>query len=214
MTHLVDLVTVTRRFVSRAETVVAVDGVSFSIGPGEVVGVVGPSGSGKTTLLQLVLGWERPDEGSVVVDPSVAEHPGWAGIASVPQELGLLPELTGAQNVELSVRLGRAADGADRTRWAIVELGLEGLGDRLPGELSLGEQQRFAVARAVGPVPRLLVADEPTSHQDEANADRVMAVLGSVASAGGAVLVATHDERLLDRADRVVRLRDGRVVLP
>lgn len=209
MTGLVELVAVCRRFASRAETVVAVDGVSISLLPGEIVAVAGPSGSGKSTLLHIVLGWERPDEGTVVVDPSIGT--GWAGIAMVPQELGLLPELTGGQNVGLAARLARGADSV-RTQEAIADLGLGSLVDRLPGELSLGEQQRFAVARAVAAGPRLLVADEPTSHQDETNADRVMAALGSVAASGGAVFVATHDDRLLDRADRIVRLRDGRVL--
>lgn len=210
MTDVVTLVGVVRRYVTRAETVVAVDDVSLAIRSGELVGVAGPSGSGKSTLLHLVLGWERPDAGSVRLDDSVRAAVGWAGIATVPQELGLLPELTGGQNVALASRLaGRPA--TDRVAEVVDALGIAALVDRLPAELSMGEQQRFAVARAVVAAPRLLVADEPTSHQDEGNADRVMEVLRGVADAGGAVLVATHDERLLAHAHRVVHLRDGRV---
>lgn len=210
---VVELEHVTRRFVTRAETIVAVDDVSFGVAAGEVVGVVGPSGSGKSTLLHLVLGWERPDDGSIRLDRDARQRHGWAGTASVPQELGLLPELTGGQNVRLALRLGgAAAHGPGRAAAAIERLGLAALVDRLPAELSLGEQQRFAVARAVAADPRLLVADEPTSHQDEAHADRVMEELVAVAASGGAVIVATHDDRLLDRADRVLGLRDGRVV--
>ena len=217
MTPLVELQNVARRFVARAETVAAVDGVSFSVAPGELVGIAGPSGSGKTTLLDLVLGFERPDEGSVNFDPSIRDRPGWSAVAAVPQELGLLPELTGGQNVQLATRLARSShdgsrDASDRAAWAVDELGLGTLVTRLPSELSLGEQQRFAVARAVAAGPRLLVADEPTSHQDEVNADRVMELLGAIAASGGAVLVATHDDRVLDRAHRILRLRDGHLV--
>lgn len=209
MTHLVRVEGVRRAFVGRAETVVALDDVSVSVAPGEVVGVAGPSGSGKTTMLDVMLGWERPDAGTVVVDDDVVRRPGWTGIAVVPQELGLLPELTGRQNVDLALRLSGCTD-ADVG--ALLErLGLADLGERLPDDMSLGEQQRFAVARAVAPRPRLLLADEPTAHQDEAHADVVMAVLRGVGEAGGAVVVATHDERLLDRVDRIVWMLDGRV---
>ncbi len=178
MTELLVLDRVSRRFVTRSETVVAVDEVTLRVEPGEVVGLAGPSGSGKSTLLHLVLGWEEPDDGSVRRSTDVASLRGWSGVAAVPQELGLLGELTA----------------------------------RAPDELSLGEQQRVAVARAIVAGPRLVVADEPTAHQDERNADLVMAALVGVVRGGGGVLVATHDERVLGSVDRVVRLEDGRVV--
>ncbi len=205
---IVRLERVTRRFVSRAETITAVDDATLTIDVGEIVGVAGPSGSGKTTLLHLILGWERPDEGSVVCD--LGSSVGWSRLAVVPQELGLLPELTARQNVELAARLG------DRPACEIGDLfailGLAALTDRLPDELSMGEQQRVAVARAVQPAPALLIADEPTAHQDEPNADRVMSLLAQVAASGGSVIVATHDDRVLDGVDRVVRITDGRIL--
>ena len=204
---LVRLSDVTRRFVTPAEVVTAVDAVTLTIGEGELVGLAGPSGSGKTTLLHLILGFDRPDAGSVVCD--LGSEKGWAGIAFVPQELGLLPELTARENVELPARIGRrpGKDSGD----IMSTLGLSALVDRSPMQLSLGEQQRVAVARAVMPGPSLLVADEPTAHQDEPNADRIMGLLTEVAAADGAVLVATHDDRVLARVDRVVRITDGRV---
>jgi putative ABC transport system ATP-binding protein len=199
---------VTRRFRTRAETVTAVDNVSFGLDAGELVGLVGPSGSGKTTLLHLVMGWEHPDSGAIARRDDMPA--GWAGLAVVPQELGLLPELTVRQNVELAGRLGGRS--AEPVEGLLEELGLVGLAERLPTELSLGEQQRVAVARAAVCSPILLIADEPTAHQDELHADGVIAVLARVAGLGGTVLVATHDDRVLTGVDRVLRIVDGRLV--
>lgn len=210
MSPVVRLDRVTRRFRSAAETVVAVDAVTLELHVGELVALVGPSGSGKTTTLDLILGWEAADEGAVHLDVAGV---GWHSIAVVPQELGLLPELTARENIELGARLGDApAVGVDSGE-LLESLGLTPLTDRFPDELSMGEQQRVAVARAVAMRPSLLIADEPTAHQDERSADAVMACLAAVADAGGAVIVATHDDRLLDRADRVIALLDGRAVL-
>ena len=200
---------VSRRYRSAAETVVAVDAVTLELRAGEIVGLAGPSGSGKTTTLNLILGWEDPDDGTVAV---TAPGEGWRSTAVVPQELGLLPELTARENVLLSGRLvGGAVPSVSDLDELFAALGLDALAHRHPDELSMGEQQRVAVARAVAMAPALLVADEPTAHQDELRADQIMEQLAGVASGGGAVLVATHDERLLDRVDRVIRMLDGRV---
>jgi putative ABC transport system ATP-binding protein len=200
---------VTKRYESTAETIVAVAAASLTVHAGEVVGLAGPSGSGKTTLLNLVIGWDRPDDGVVERRDDVTV--GWSGLAVVPQELGLLPELTVRQNVELARRLarnprGRALDAVDDL---LAELGLAELSHRRPGELSLGEQQRTAVARAVACAPTLIVADEPTAHQDEVRSDMVTGVLARAAARGGAVLIATHDDRVLAHVTRVVRILDG-----
>jgi len=212
MTHPVDHVlalhSVSRWFESAAGTVRAVDDVSLRIQGGEIVGLAGPSGSGKTTLLNLVAGWETPDSGTV--DRGAEPVRGWSSLAVVPQELGLIPELTAVQNIQLA---GRLSGGLLRSVEELFELlDLVGLAHRMPDELSVGEQQRVAVARAVLCSPRLLVADEPTAHQDERHADQVMALLGQAAAAGGAVIVATHDDRLLAGVDRVVHLLDGHLV--
>ena len=207
-TPIVSVVDAERIFRSKGETVRAVDGVSFDLSNGEVVGVVGPSGSGKTTLLHLVMGWEHPDLGSVNRRGDVVAN--WTGAAIVPQGLGLLPELTARQNVELGMRLS----GAERRAAAdlLAELDLTELADRVPAALSLGEQQRVAIARAVACTPVLLVADEPTAHQDDDRAEAVMTMLRRVAEHGGAVLVATHDDRALAQVDRTVRIVDGSLV--
>lgn len=203
----VSLQGVHRRYQRGPETVHALSDVSFDLAAGTIVGLVGPSGSGKTTLLHLIVGWDEPTEGTVAHAASVTDD--WAGIAVVPQGLGLLAELTLAENVELPRRLGHAANQS--TDALFSALGLDGLADRRADEASLGEQQRVAVARAVVASPAVLIADEPTAHQDEANAARVVAQLVAAARSGSAVLVATHDHRLLPAVDLVLRLTDGRL---
>ncbi len=207
MNELIRLDEATRRYRSAAEIVVAVDAVTLAVHAGEVVGLIGPSGSGKTTILNLLLGWEQPDAGTMT--SSVTTH-GWSGVAVIPQELGLLPELSARENVELAARLGgdRRVDAVE----ALTSLGLGELLDRFPGELSMGEQQRVAVARAIAMSPALIIADEPTAHQDERHSDLVIDQLALVAKQGGAVIVATHDARLLDRVDRTIHVLDGSIV--
>lgn len=209
MSEVIRLDEATRWFRSQSETIVAVDAVTLAVQTGEVIGLIGPSGSGKTTILNLLLGWERPDAGSVT---SHVTAEGWNGIAVIPQELGLLAELSARENVELAGRLGggQRVDAAE----ALTSLGLGELLDRFPGELSMGEQQRVAIARATAMNPTLIVADEPTAHQDEQHSDLVIARLAVVAENGGAVIVATHDARLLDRVDRTIHVLDGRIVAP
>jgi putative ABC transport system ATP-binding protein len=207
-TSVIALRSASRWFTTSVGRTLAVDDVSLEISAGEIVGLAGPSGAGKTTLINLLAGWERPDAG--IVEQGFDHSAGWSTLAMVPQELGLIPELTAAQNVRLALRLSGASGRSVHELFA--QLDLTGLEDRLPAELSVGEQQRTAVARSVICSPMLLVADEPTAHQDEQHADQVMAALVRVAHDGGAVLVATHDERLLGLVDRVLHLFDGRLV--
>jgi putative ABC transport system ATP-binding protein len=208
MSPLVTVRDVTRRFGDPASGVVAVRSVSFVIEPGELVALVGSSGSGKSTLLEMLARWQRPDEGTIDFDGSVTA--GWAGTAIVPQSIGLLTELTARENVRLAGGTGLLpAAAADA---ALADMGVDGLAERGAADMSLGEQQRVAVARATVVRPALLIADEPTAHQDEANADRVVGVLRRCAAAGSGVLLATHDERLLGSVDRILHLADGSLV--
>lgn len=208
MSPLVSVRDVTRRFGDPTSGVVAVRSVSFVLEPGELVAVVGSSGSGKSTLLEMLARWQRPDEGSIDFHDSVTS--GWAGTAIVPQSIGLLTELTARENVRLAggtVLLPVAAADA-----ALAELGVDALAERGAADMSLGEQQRVAVARATVVRPALLIADEPTAHQDEANADRVVDILRRCAAEGSGVVLATHDERLLGSVDRILHLADGSLV--
>lgn len=206
MTAVPALHEVTRRYRRGREVVTAVDRVSFTLDDASMTALVGPSGAGKTTLLNLVLGGDRPNEGTI---DGVPRRPTWSDLAVVPQGIGLLPELSIAENVDLPRRLG--AVPARPVTDVLAQLGLAALADRPPAETSLGEQQRAAIARAIVSAPRLVVADEPTAHQDEANADRVVGAMAELAAQGTCVLLSTHDPRVVAGCEHVLRMRDGAV---
>lgn len=212
---LVDARRLRKSFDRGAEVVTAVDDVSFSLEPGEMVALTGPSGSGKTTVLNILAGWERPDGGELHWDGEPFDPRGaqWETLSVAPQRLGLLEELSVAENVDLPLRLAGGDRWPDAERLAVVldAFGLTHLGHRMPWEVSLGEQQRTALARALVLTPKLLLADEPTGHQDAAWATGVMDGLRKACSAGTTVLVATHDEEIIAQIPRALRMRDGRI---
>lgn len=194
------------------EQVHALRGVSVDVGPGEVVALLGRSGSGKTTLLNCLLGWERPDEGTVEVPGArVPADAPWTTVAVVPQQFGLLDELTLGDNVALPARLAGLDDPRGAALETLAVLRLDHLADRRPEEVSVGEQQRTALARALVVRPQFLVADEPTGRLDEELSGHVLTTLREMHAATG-VLIASHDPLVMAAADRVVRLSDGQVV--
>jgi ABC-type lipoprotein export system ATPase subunit len=193
------------------EEVRALREASLTLRAAEVVALVGPSGSGKTTLLNVLCGWERADAGRLAW-PSTGDRavPTWEELAVVPQDLGLLDELTVAENVQLPLWLrGRLEQGRAEADALLERLGLAGYADRLPAEVSLGERQRVALARAMVAGPRLLLADEPTGHQDAGWAQVVFEAVRGLAGRGSCCLVATHSEEFLASVDRVLTIRDG-----
>ncbi|HYI44878.1 MAG TPA: ABC transporter ATP-binding protein [Actinomycetota bacterium] len=214
MTDLIHVDHVTKVFRRGSEVVHALEDIDLQLEGGEIAALVGPSGSGKTTLLYLLSGWETADTGRVhwnVAGGDPADAP-WGRLALVPQSLGLAEELTVRENVELPLRLkGELDAGSARVTELMSRLDLEALADRYPLETSLGEQQRVAVARALVLSPDLLLADEPTSHQDDSRAAAVFALIGELAGAGSCCVVATHDRDIARYVDRVIEMRDGRI---
>ena len=198
------------------EAVHAVTDVSMEVREGEVVALVGRSGSGKSTLLNLIGGWEEADTGIIeVLGEGTSRQPSWKDVAVLPQRLGLLDELTIRENVEYPARLaGELSAVRERTDRLLDSLDLEVLRDRFPRETSIGEQQRAALARALVLSPRLLLVDEPTSHQDEVRAGLVLGELRRASHEGTACLVATHDESAVRTFDRVLTMADGRLSEP
>ncbi len=210
---------VKRTFFRGSEPVTALDGVDLELLRGELVALVGRSGSGKTTLLNVLCGWEQPDTGEVQWNgstrgTSVADVK-WGGISLIPQTPGLLEDLTVAENVGLPSRLIGEPGGVTKlaVETILESLGLAELSERFPDEISLGEQQRTSVARALLLAPELLLADEPTAHQDAVSMTKVLDAIRSVVASGKACLVASHSAEVLQVADRVLEMRDGRLVL-
>ena len=196
------------------EVVHALDDVSLTLRAGELVGLVGRSGSGKTTLLNVIAGWERADAGTMERSGARSATPGWDELAVVPQKLGLFDELSVRENLEYPARLyGRLEELRGRVDELMEDLGIAHLAARYPKETSLGEQQRTAVARALVLSPTLVLADEPTGHQDAVSERRVLESFGRAAAEGGSCLIATHNASLAPRLDRVLEMDDGRLAV-
>jgi putative ABC transport system ATP-binding protein len=200
----------------------ALRSVDLVVERGTFVAIMGPSGCGKSTLLNLLAGLDRPTAGEVWLDGERIDGLGEADLARlrrrkvgfVFQSFNLIPTLSAGENVELPLRLaGRRRRDARRTADRLLaELGIEGRRNTAPAVLSGGEQQRVALARALANAPDIVFADEPTGNLDSVAAREVLGLLRSVRDRGQTLLVVTHDARVAAAADRVVTLRDGRVI--
>jgi ABC-type lipoprotein export system ATPase subunit len=204
--------------VGRAERRI-LDEVTLEVEAGEVVAVLGRSGSGKSTLLHLLGGLDRPDAGRIVLagedvtaqSPRALAKTRLRHVGFVFQAFHLIEELSGDENVLLPARLpGAGRDGERRARRLIGELGLTEIAGRRPHELSGGEQQRLAIARALVNDPEVVLADEPTGNLDQENGATVLALLRNLHRR--AVVIVTHEPEAAAIADRVLHLADGKLV--
>ncbi|HWE55772.1 MAG TPA: heme ABC exporter ATP-binding protein CcmA [Acidimicrobiales bacterium] len=184
--------------------------IDVTVEAGEAVAVTGPSGSGKTTLLYLLAGMIRPSSGTVSLDGKPLDRLATPadGVATVLQGYGLVSLLTAAENVQVALRAAGAdpQEAATTAVQALADLGLGGHERQLADELSGGQQQRTAVARALALRPRLLIADEPTAELDPAARALVMQRLLEVPSAGGSIVIATHDPDVAEACSRRIEL--------
>ena len=220
MSEILKVTDLQRSFTQGGVTIDVLRGVELTVGQGEIVALLGPSGSGKSTLLQAVGLLEGGFDGSIRIDGEEAARLDNDGrtrlrrdaLGFVYQFHHLLPDFNAVENVILPQVIRDVEMGAARSRAESLLTSL-GLGHRLehrPSQLSGGEQQRVAVARALANRPTLVLADEPTGNLDERTADIVLAeFLRLVREEGSAALVATHNERLAEKMDRVVRLHEG-----
>jgi len=192
----------------RAVSHIVLREIDLSLPAATTAVLAGRSGSGKSTLCHLIAGVMPPRSGEVLV-AGRAPGPGtdWSTVSLLPQRLALDPELTVAENVLLPAALRGRAPGGD----LLERLGLAAIAGRPARDTSLGEQQRTALARALVLDPAVAVLDEPTAHQDDDHVRMVLDVLATAVGAGALVLVATHDQRVIDAADLVIHMRSGRI---
>jgi putative ABC transport system ATP-binding protein len=207
---------------SGADSIVALHGLDLVVPHGQFLAVMGPSGSGKTTLLNCVSGLDDIDSGRVLVDGlSIHELSDRERTKHRASEMGfifqafnLIPVFTATENVELPLLLAgvRERDARVRARETLTRVGLGHRLDRRPMELSGGEQQRVAVARALAGTPRIVWADEPTGNLDSEMAAAVIDLLGELHREGLTIVLVTHDPTVAAHADRLITVRDGRLV--
>ena len=203
--------------------VVALEGVSLTVRPGEILAIMGPSGSGKSTLLNVLGALDAPSGGRILVGgrdiaalaPAERARYRRCEVGFIFQAFNLLPRLTALENVALPLLLDGVAPG-ERRRRATALLDEVGLADRqshTPGALSGGERQRVAIARALVTAPRLLLADEPTGNLDSRTTQAIVALLAALhRTRQQTIILITHDAAIADVAERRVRMRDGRLV--
>ena len=208
------------RLVSGAGAIDVLTDISLDVPPGQFLAVAGPSGSGKSTLLGLIAGLDRPTSGRITVAHVEITRLGEDALARfrrdtigyVFQSYHLIPTLTALENVAVPLELGGEVDALARAQALLGDVGLAERAHHYPVQLSGGEQQRVAVARAVCRRPRLLLADEPTGNLDSATGKQIIELLVALnQNLGSTLVLVTHDPALAAHADRIVTLRDGRI---
>ena len=223
MVKIVEVKSVTKDFGGDGIITRALRGVDLDLMAGEFTSMAGPSGSGKTTLLNIIGGLDRPTSGTVNIEGKEI-HQLSAGqlsrlrrdrIGVIFQSYNLIPVLTAYENAEyvLMIQNVEKEERRERVLRVLKEVGLEGLGHRFPRELSGGQQQRVAIARAIAPEPALILADEPTANVDSETAGSLMDLLRRLNEEKGMTfLFSTHDQAVMRRAGRLIRLHDGCII--
>lgn len=223
MNAVIDAHEITRVYDQETVPLVAVNSVHLHIERGEFVALKGPSGSGKTTVLNMIGGLDRPTSGRIEVNgvdiTQLSERAlidfRLHNIGFVFQAYNLVPVLTAAENIEFTMLLQNrpTAERRERTRELLKQVGLEDKANQFPSHLSGGQQQRVAVARALAPKPQFVLADEPTANLDSKSAFNLLDLMARMNKEEQVTFIfSTHDQRVIDRARRVITLEDGKVV--
>jgi putative ABC transport system ATP-binding protein len=216
---MIEIVNVVKIYKNKDRTIRALDGVSLKMDSGEFVAVQGPSGCGKTTLLLIVGALLKPDEGHTEIlgtnpaelSPDTRSRFRSENIGFVFQQFYLLPYLTVLENVLAPALVHPIGNARERALWLLEQFRISDRQNHVPGNLSTGEQQRTAMARALLNKPKILLADEPTGNLDEENSSLVLNSLKEFAGSGGTVLLVTHDAAAAAKADRVIPMKNGRL---
>jgi putative ABC transport system ATP-binding protein len=220
--HLVELRDVVKTYHSSAGTFTALKGIDLLVEAGVFVSIIGKSGSGKSTLINVVTGIDKPTSGKVIIDHTAVHTLSeeqiavWRGrsVGVIFQFFQLLPTLTSVENILLAMDYGSHFPTTERPDRAMHLLELVGMADhahRLPNTLSGGQQQCVAIARALANDPALLTADEPTGNLDSKSTEMVFRLFENLADSGKTILMVTHDNELAVRAQRTIRIVDGRI---
>lgn len=221
MRTMIEMEQVRKEYQSGEQAVKALDGISLSIAENDYVAIMGPSGSGKSTLMNIIGCLDTPTGGTYSLDgervdslsdESLSRIRG-RKIGFVFQSFHLLPRLTALENVALPLVYAGVprARREERAREALARVGLSHRMTHLPGSMSGGQRQRVAVARALIAHPSIILADEPTGNLDTATSEEIMQLFGEIHASGNTVILVTHEEDIARYADRIVRLRDGRI---
>jgi ABC-type antimicrobial peptide transport system, ATPase component len=218
---MIEIKNVTKTVRSGADDLTILDNVSLSISDGEFVSITGASGSGKSTLLGLIAGLDSPSSGEIRIDGETITTMNEDDLARlrsekigiVFQSFHLIPSLTAFENILIPLEISGEKDAKERARKLLADVELTNRGHHFPSELSGGEQQRIAIARAFAKQPKILLADEPTGNLDSRNGAHIFELMTRLHKDNRTTLVmVTHDQELANKAERRIRLRDGRVI--
>jgi putative ABC transport system ATP-binding protein len=217
---MIEMKAIKKRFTNNGSLFEALKDVTIDIGKGEFVSIVGQSGSGKSTLLYIIGGITAPSEGEVIIDTIPVYELSTEKLADyrreyigfVFQQFHLIPYLTAGENVMLPLCISKVKDMEELARSALRKVGLDHKMSRLPSQLSGGEQQRVALARAIVNSPPIVLADEPTGNLDTDTGEEIFNLLRELNKDGHTVILVTHNKELAERAKKIIRLKDGRVV--
>ncbi|MAG01923.1 macrolide ABC transporter ATP-binding protein [Candidatus Pacearchaeota archaeon] len=220
--EIIKLKDVAKYFYLGEETIKAVDGVDITINKGDFVAIVGPSGSGKSTAMNMVGALDTPTKGNIYLDKTNIAHLHESELAQIRgrkigfvfQTFNLIPTLTALENVMLPMVFQGYSleERRERATELLEKIGLGQRLDHLPNELSGGERQRVAVSRALANDPEVILADEPTGNLDSKRGEEVADMFNKLSNEGKTIILVTHDEDIAKHADKIYKLKDGRIV--